>query len=132
MKERYRNHVIKYDHKFCEMLIEHQKSGLTFASFAPVAGVTKKTLYNWVDEYPEFKEAKEIASSHALLAMEKIGLGLATGKLKGAPAVYIHRICNMFPDLYRQRVDIDHTSGGEKISNIPVVLVGSDTTTADS
>jgi hypothetical protein len=102
----------KWDPALCERLIEHGKNGLSFAAFAGVAGVSRKTLYQWLEEREDFRAAKDIADGLHLLAWEKIGLGLATGKLKGSGVAFIHQICNRFPDLYRQRLEVDAKHSG--------------------
>lgn len=63
-----------YTKEHCEMLIEHMRNGLSFKSFAGVAGVQRSTLYNWLDANPEFKEAKEIGEDLSLLFWEKMGI----------------------------------------------------------
>ena len=45
--------------------------GYSFRSFGAVVGVSRKTLYEWVDKYPEFAEAKDIATSKAQMFFEK-------------------------------------------------------------
>lgn len=102
----------KWDPALCELLIAHGKQGLSFASFTGVAGVSRKTLYQWLDEREDFRAAKEVADGLALLAWEKIGLGLATGKLKGSGVAFIHQICNRFPQDYRQRLEVDAKHSG--------------------
>ncbi len=62
----------KYDPRYCEMLIEHMASGLSYESFAGVLGITRATLYNW-EIHGEFLDAKEIGSQRNLLFWEKAG-----------------------------------------------------------
>jgi hypothetical protein len=56
---------LKYKEEFCEMLMKHMAQGKTFASFAlhlfkdHGTKVTRKTLYTWLEKYPEFKEAED-------------------------------------------------------------------------
>ncbi len=102
----------KWDPGLCERLIEHGRRGLSFASFAGEAGVSRKTLYQWLEEREDFRAAKDIADGLSLLAWEKIGIGLATGKLKGSGVAFIHQICNRFPQDYRQRLEVDAKHSG--------------------
>lgn len=60
-----------YKPEYCEMLIEHMKQGYSFDSFTGVIGKCRKTLYNWVDTHPDFKEAKEIAFGKCQMWWEK-------------------------------------------------------------
>lgn len=61
----------KYDPKFCALLVEHMRSGGSFAAFASIAEVARQTLHTWVNVYPEFKDAKDLGESHALLWWER-------------------------------------------------------------
>lgn len=63
----------KYEPRFCQMLIDHMREGLSIHAFGGVVLVSRQTLYNWLDKYPEFKEAKEIGESLSLLFWEKMG-----------------------------------------------------------
>jgi DNA-binding XRE family transcriptional regulator len=104
--------MAKYDKKYCSQLIEHSKQGLSFASFAGVVGVSRQALYDWEKKHEEFAEAKKIGESYSLLSWEKVGLGLVTGKIHGSATAFIHQICNRFPDLYKQRVDVNAMHSG--------------------
>lgn len=86
----------KYKKKYCEMLIDHMRQGLSYESFAGLVGVSRQCLYQWEDRYADFKKAKEVGKSGSLKTWEQIGLGLATGKLKGSAASYIFTMKNRF------------------------------------
>lgn len=51
----------KYKPEYCQMLIDHMKAGRSFSTFVAVTMASRKTMYEWIDKYPEFKEAKEVA-----------------------------------------------------------------------
>lgn len=63
-----------YEPKFCEMLIEHMAKGLSFESFAGFIGVSKQTLYDWVEKHAEFLDAKNLATSKCRLWWEQTGI----------------------------------------------------------
>jgi hypothetical protein len=63
----------KYQAKYCDDVIEHMATGLSFASFAGVIGVHKDTLNHWVNTIEEFAEAKGIGMSKNLLYWEEEG-----------------------------------------------------------
>lgn len=73
---------MKYNPKYCEMLVKHGSQGLSFESFAAVIGVSRRALYDWVDRHEEFKDAKEFAFNNRFLLWEKLMVGAATGKLQ--------------------------------------------------
>lgn len=71
----------EYEPRFCDLLLEHMTAGGDFRSFAGILGVSRSTLYNWVARFPEFSEAKEIATEKAYAWWEE----------KGRSGLWIHR-----------------------------------------
>lgn len=63
----------KYKKKFCKMLIDHMSKGLSFESFGPTIGVSRRALYLWEKEHSDFMHAKEYAKDCCLLYWEKLG-----------------------------------------------------------
>ena len=75
---------IQYKKEYCQMLIEHMKQGYSFTTFSSIAKVSRKTLYEWVEQYEEFKEAKTIASDLAKMFFEsRLIAKLAGQEIKG-------------------------------------------------
>lgn len=72
----------EYDPKYCQMVIEHMAQGGTFETFAGELRHSKQTLYNWMNVYPEFMDAKKIGESLSLQYYLKIGQGQALGQLR--------------------------------------------------
>ena len=70
MKE-HNNGTLQYKEEMCDQLIKHMAQGHSFSTFCTIANVTRTTLYNWVKEYPEFADAKEIAEEKAKVFLEK-------------------------------------------------------------
>lgn len=68
----------KYKPEMCAMLEIHLGQGFSFAAFTK-SGVGRTTLYDWVDKYPEFKEAKERGTAAALSFYENLLRGKLTG-----------------------------------------------------
>lgn len=82
----------KYKKEFPDMLVEHMQGGLSFESFGgePKVMCNRRTLYEWLDKYPEFLKAKEIGEMSGLGYWEKTGRLAVLGKIKGfQAAVYI-------------------------------------------
>jgi hypothetical protein len=63
--------------------------GHSFESFAAISKCARRTLFDWVDRHPEFKNAKEIAVASCQLFWEKLGLDLCRGDLKGNVTSFI-------------------------------------------
>lgn len=72
----------KWNTALCPKLIAHMAAGGSFEAFGGIAEVTKKTLFSWVDEHPEWAEAKAIGELKALEYWEALGLGAITGQVK--------------------------------------------------
>jgi len=53
-------HPLLYSPQMCEALIEAGDKGLTKIQFCAKVGISKVTFYNWIDAYPEFKQANGI------------------------------------------------------------------------
>ena len=108
----------KYRPKYCEMLIEHMKTGLSFESFAGVISVCKDTIYEWAKPtvQPAFSEAKRKAVALNLLWWEEAGIkGMFMGG-KDNPfqaSIYIFQMKNRHKWTDRQ----DVTTDGDKIEN---------------
>ena len=64
-----------YRQEYCQKLIDHMASGLSFESFAATIGTSRRVLYIWRDAHPEFLHALEAGRDAHLLMMEKIGQG---------------------------------------------------------
>ncbi len=79
----------KYKPEFCQLLIDHRAKGLSYESFAGTIGAGRSVLYDWEKAHPAFLDAKKVAKEANLLTLEKVGLSLMTGKMKGNPAVWI-------------------------------------------
>lgn len=75
--------MAKYKKEYCDTLLEHMGFGRSFESFGKVVDVCHRTLYNWVEEKPEFQEAKLRGELRALYEWETIGLQGMRGEIKG-------------------------------------------------
>lgn len=86
----------KYKPEYCDQLKKHMAEGLSFKSFSAVVGVAPSTLFDWLEAYPEFSEAKEIGTNASLLFWERLSINSAMGNLVGdRPANIIAIIWNM-------------------------------------
>ena len=107
----------KYRKEYCEMLLEHQAKGLSFASFAGLVKVTHETLNEWAKKYPDLSAAKKKGNSECLLFWERMGIQGAAGKLKGFnTAAWIFQMKNRFQ--WR-----DRTPEEVKEDRRPIVIV---------
>lgn len=60
-----------YKPEYCDLLIKHMESGLSFDTFAAVVGTCKDTCYEWVKVHSEFSDAKKRGTALRNLLVEK-------------------------------------------------------------
>lgn len=70
----------KYKKQYCQELVEHMRDGYSFHSFAGKIGVGARTLFDWLDKYPDFQDAKDQGEHACLLFWEKTGIAGMFGK----------------------------------------------------
>ena len=112
----------KYKPEFCQMLLDHSKQGLSFEAFCAKIGVSRQTLKNWAEKYPEFGEAKEIALSNRIELAERTLWLITTGKLKGnvTGAIFILKNIAGWRDSVEEKVDNNVTINlAYDLKNIP-------------
>lgn len=112
----------KYDPQYCQGLVDHMGSGLSFESYAAVIDVHTDTLYQWCHDHTNFSEAKRVGFSKNRLFYEKVGIGIMAGKVEKASAtVWIFNMKNRFPKEWRdnQAVELTGRDGGA----IPVEFI---------
>jgi hypothetical protein len=61
-----------YKPEYCEKLIEHMASGLSYECFGATIRVARSTVYEW-EKFPEFSDAKKIAFDQSMLYWERCG-----------------------------------------------------------
>lgn len=64
----------KYDPAYCEMLVAHMRTGLSFPSFAGKLEINPDTLYEWLKKHPDFSEAKRVGEALNLQFWEGQGI----------------------------------------------------------
>lgn len=72
----------KYRKQYCQELVDHMRQGLSFESFGGVIGVSKQTLYEWMQRHPDFSDARRKGDTLSLLVWEKLGIAGMTAKIK--------------------------------------------------
>lgn len=109
----------KYRKKFCEMLIDHMSEGLSFSSFGGRIGVSRDTLFKWVNDHVEFSDAKNTGMQAHLLKFEKIGIAGMMGKIPGfKESTWRYFMTN----IHGWRTQLDITSDDEPIEPVQIFL----------
>jgi hypothetical protein len=73
----------KYKEAYCDMLEEHLGKGHSFESFMPDDVQSWHSPYRWLENIPEFREAKKKGEARGRKTWENIGMAGATGKIEG-------------------------------------------------
>lgn len=116
---------VKYRAEFCQGVISHMEKGKSITSFAAQCNVSKKTLYEWLQQYPEFKEAKAIGEAKSVAWWEDLGQGAVTGQVPGfQQAAYIFTMkCRFGKFGYRDDVQVDDDGDETTLQNVPTATL---------
>lgn len=133
----------KYKKELCEEAIKLARKGLMVYQIAKSFGISNKTLYNWANKYPEFKEAinecHEIVINEVEGALFKSALGYdveETEEREGDENLRITKrrhipvndraakwiLSNKRPNEWREKQTIEHTGN----ANFEVIVIGDD------
>lgn len=106
MLKKKRGQPTKYKDEYCEMLVEHMNKGLSFESFAGLIGVTKETIFNWLEKNKQFFDSKKKGEVRCRLFWERLGIAGSSGKLKNFNCgTWIFNMKNRFAWKDRQEID---------------------------
>lgn len=70
----------KYKEEYCQKVIQHLKTGASFASFAASIGTHREVLWQWRQKHEMFNNACNIAMEASQAWYENLALMVATGK----------------------------------------------------
>ena len=86
----------EYRPEYCEELVKHMAQGYPFETFAVQVGVSRTTLYNWAETFPEFLDALKRGRDESLKWFIDAGRAGMVGKIKDFnPTVWIFMMKNM-------------------------------------
>ena len=101
----------EFKQEYCDQLINHMASGLSFEAFAGFLSVSKQTLYNWADANPEFLDAKRIGTEKCRFYWEQLGVDhiVNSDKTSLNTGVYVFNMKNRFPEEWKDKKEVDNT-----------------------
>ena len=105
---------VSYRPEFCDRVIECGSKGYSLAEMATDIGVTRKTLYEWEDTYPDFCDAMQHAREASLTWWENQARnGLVSTKDFNFNANLWHKcMIGRFPKDYRDQIKHEFTGPG--------------------
>lgn len=96
----------KYDPKYCDMIVEHMSEGASATSFAAEIDVSRSTITEWADTYPEFSAAVTRAKAKCAAWWERVGrTNAVTGN--GNATLVIFGLKNMGAEDWRDKQEIE-------------------------
>lgn len=97
----------KYVPSNCEMVIELGKAGKSLAQMCAHFDISRQTIDNWAEAYPEFLEALSRAKMHAQSWWEEQGVaGMTADKFNAA--VWKKSMEARFREDYTERHEVEH------------------------
>ena len=117
-----------YDPKYCEEAITLGKIGKSTEAIGAILNVGTATMYRWRDEFPEFREALELAKEFELQWWEDIAQthmveNKESDRLNAT--IWSRSMAARFPKKYREQVkqEITGADGAPLLSGIQVSFV---------
>lgn len=112
----------KYDPGYCDEAIEFiGKQGFSKEAFAGYLEISRDTLYEWINKYPEFSDSIKKAEAISLKHWEELGKDMILHG-QGNSAVYIFTMKNRFG--WVDRTATEYSGKIEHEHNINVLTYG--------
>lgn len=99
----------KYKAEYCDIAQAVLGAGEGMAAVADEIGVTKSTVYLWAERHVDFSDAIKRGRARGERHHTRVLIGLATGKIKGNITAQIFLMKNMYPDDWKDRVEVSTT-----------------------
>ena len=120
-----------YDPAYCEQVIELGKLGKSTESIGAILGVGTATIYRWRDDFPDFREALEIAKDFELHWWEEQAAAYMVETKDGPKlnsSIWSRSMAARFPKKYREqtKTEITGADGAPLLAGIQVTFVKPD------
>lgn len=117
-----------YDPAYCEQVVELGKLGKSTEAIGAILGVGTATLYRWMDEFPEFREAISLAKDHELYWWEEQAQSYMVENRESDKlntGLWAKSMAARFPKKYREQVkqEITGADGAPLVTGIQVSFV---------
>ncbi len=98
----------KYDPAYCKEVVEFLAKGHSVTGFAGHLGVSRSTVFRWVEEHPEFRDALKAGQSAATKFWEEILVKVARDGGGNATAA-IFGLKNRAGEDWADKLTTEHT-----------------------
>lgn len=75
-----------YREEYCDLLVQHFSYGYSLRSFLGRYGIARRTFYDWLRRYPDFKDAYGRADAAALWFWERMLMAHLIGNFEFLPS----------------------------------------------
>ena len=115
----------KYKPEFCDEVLPFMEQGYSITALAGHFGVSRSTLYDWIDANPNFRDAvKRGAAASAIWWENCLRNNAMTGQ--GNPTSAIFGLKNRAADDWRDKREINHESEGGTMTPSTIVIKAAD------
>jgi len=108
----------KYDPAFIDEVLPFMSQGYSTTALAGHLGVSRSTLYDWIDAHPEFRDAVKAGAAASAIWWEDC-LRDNAQKGEGNATSAIFGLKNRASDDWRDRKDVDLTSSDGSMTPKP-------------
>ena len=112
----------RYDPAYCEMVVEHCRSGASLISFAASIGVSGTTLRKWRNAHEAFADAIERAKAAAAAWYDEKARDMVGGA-RGNAALCMLALRNLAPDDFGEFQQQRRFPGEELVSEVVLAYV---------
>lgn len=110
-----------YKSEFCDIVLECLKDGGSILQFAAKVGVARSSVYNWIDENPDFAAAVKTAQAASAKWWEDRLTDLAQDKDAGNASAVIFGVKNRARREWRDDARMEHTGADGAPLKVEVV-----------
>lgn len=109
----------EYRPEYCDLVIQAGRDGKSLTNFAADLEVSRQTVNNWVDQFPEFLDAvtraKALMASWYEIAQRNV---VQNGGTSAQSSLIQFGLKNLDPDGWKEKQEVAH-SGGVNITITP-------------
>lgn len=99
-----------------------RKDGLSIPEVCQEWGISRTTYYNWVESYPEFKQAHEDGNRDCVAWWYRLNRAVACGQVKGNAGVLCFAMKNVEGIGWQDKVEVNSTAN-EQIRQINISIL---------
>lgn len=112
----------KYRPEYCGRAVDYMRGGASITAFAAEIGVSRSTLHNWAEDYPEFLDALKRGKAACAAWWEEQARRVAV-EGGGNAALIIFALKNMGADDWRDKQEVEHSAPAGAVDKITRIVI---------